>query len=259
MQVLAPISDIRASEAHPVGPAQHEQCIESSSHGVSFCYDRIMNKTVFITGGSSGIGEAVTQMLEGAGWRVVAPERGELDLANLDEVTSFLSSSLPVGGIDALVHIAGVWHDKDTVLAGKPFGGFAPEQIVGTMNVGLTSFMLLTNQLLAKGNLSQVIGISGTFENGGGGWLPYYTSKRALEDFLVGLSHDNTELAVYGISPADTATTAYKQFYPEYAQSAQSPEIVARLVLSLLSRTSSFKSGDIIELRDGKQKSGFHS
>ena len=41
---------------------------------------------------------------------------------------------------------------------------------------------------MGRGN--SIINLSGTFESGGKGWLPYYVSKRALEDLTVGLSDE---------------------------------------------------------------------
>jgi hypothetical protein len=48
-------------------------------------------------------------------------------------------------------------------------------------------------------------------------------------------------------------------FYPEYAASAQSPEAVAQLALSLLDNKTEYSTGDIIEVRDKKQTVAFHS
>jgi NAD(P)-dependent dehydrogenase (short-subunit alcohol dehydrogenase family) len=219
-----------------------------------------MSKTVFLTGGSSGIGNAISEKLISDDWSVIAPKHHELDLSNLERVTAFaFSNDFLAEDINALIHVAGIWHDEETALADKDFRSFTPQQIIETMNVGVTSFMILANQLIAHGKPSRIIGISGTFESGGRGWLPYYTSKRALEDFLVGLAQDDPQLKVYGVSPADTATPAYKHFYPQYAESAQSPQDVADLVMSLLKSESEFAGGSVIEIRGAKPQGGFHS
>lgn len=126
------------------------------------------------------------------------------------------------------------------------------------MHVGVVACMLLVNNLLG-GKLSHVVGISGTFADSAKGWVPYYASKCSLEDFLVGLSQDQPSLKVYGVSPADTATPAYKQFYPDYAASAQEPDEIAKLVTELLEDCGSHLSGEVIEIRDGKLGPGFHS
>lgn len=204
------------------------------------------------------MGQAIIERLVSAGWKVAAPTRAELDLSNLEAIPGFCASIRSANKeVNAIIHVAGIWHDADSALAGKPFDEFTPEQTAQTMNVGVTAFMLLVNNLLGS-KLSHVIGISGTFADGAKGWVPYYVSKRSLEDFIVALSQDQPGLKVYGVSPADTATPAYKRFYPEYASSAQKPDEVAKLVADLLEDRSPYPNGGVIEIRDGKTSSGFH-
>lgn len=219
-----------------------------------------MTKTAFITGGTSGIGKATVKILKDNGWQVIAPTHQELNLNDLSELGKYankIASNLE--HLDAFIHIAGVWHNQDEALADKVFGSYNSNQIIEAMNVGVTSAMVLMNAFRPIMKNSTVIGISGTFNSGAKGWVPYFTSKRALEDFLVGLNQDEIDLKVYGISPADTATEAYKKFYPEYFNEAQSPSEIAKLILSLLNNDSDFSSGDIIELREGKTRIAFHS
>lgn len=218
-------------------------------------------KTAVITGGSSGIGKAIIETLKDNGWKVIAPSRKQMDLTDLAEVEKVAAKLAGTHQpIDALIHVAGVWHNKSAVYANKDLEDFTPEQIIETMLVGLTSFMVLTAKLLPRlSKHGAVVGITGTFGDGASGWLPYYTSKRALEDFLVGLAQDYPSGPnVFGISPADTATPAYEKFYPQYASGAQPPKAVANLCLELLNGQTGYKSGSIIELRGGKTKPGFH-
>lgn len=230
------------------------------------------SKTAILTGISSDIGQAIAKALSAQGWRIIglyhktkptiADEFYQIDLgdpAATKTIAEKLAKDLPQ--LDALIHVAGIWHDKDSVLADKKLSDFTPGQIISTMNVGITSLMLLCNRLLPIMKDGTVIGISGTFSDvsgGAAGWLPYYTSKRALEDFLVGLSQDMPAIKVFGISPSDTATTPYEKFYPEYAKDAQSPDVIADLVVKLISDDNEFKSGEIIEVREGKAKEGYH-
>ncbi len=207
-----------------------------------------------VTGVSSGIGQAIKSLLEEKGWEVVGLTHKELDLSDLSAVSKY---QLPKA--DALIHVAGVWHSEKEALADKNLEQFSPEQIIETMNVGVTSFMVLAAKVLpSMSERGTIIGVSGTFNKGAKGWLPYYTSKRALEDFLVGLSQDYPKgPRVYGISPADTATPAYKKFFPEYATEAQEPEAVAKVILELL-EGSEHKTGTILKVREGKVSSGYH-
>lgn len=218
-------------------------------------------RTAVITGISSGIGQAIAKALEAAGYEVVGVSRQDVDLNDMDKVANFGERlTQEHKQIDVLIHVAGVWHDDAQVLADKSLGEFSSQQITETMNVGVTSFMVLAAALLPNmPKDGMVIGTTGTFAEGGAGWLPYYTSKRALEDFLVGLAQDYPEgPEVFGVSPADTATPAYKKFYPQYADEAQSPEVIASFCLDLLQHKSEYKTGDIIEVRDGNNRNGFH-
>lgn len=227
-------------------------------------------KTALITGVTSGIGSAIATALSNQGWHVIGlyhktkPDF-ELakayavdlsDLAATKELGNRLVKELP--RIDAFIHVAGMWHDEHEALANKQLADFTPEQITASMNVGVTSVMLLCSILLPHMPSGTVVGVSGTFAEGAAGWLPYYTSKRALEDFLVGLSQDYKDIKVFGISPADTATPAYQKFYPQYAAEAQSPEAVAEVIVKLIAGKSGFKSGDIIEVRGGVVREGCH-
>lgn len=228
-------------------------------------------KAVLITGVSSGIGNAIANKLIAQGWQVVGlyhqskptaqlAKTYEVDLSDL-ATTAELSKQIAkeLSHIDAFIHAAGIWHNENESLADRQLAKFTSEQIIASMNVGVTSAMVLCGALLPNMKAGTVLGISGTFSDGGAGWLPYYASKRALEDFLVGLSQDYKDVNVFGISPADTATPAYQKFYPQYAAEAQSPEAIAEVVVKLLAGQTDFKSGDIIEVRDGRMKKGYHA
>src|SRR2546430_2381617 len=49
-----------------------------------------MSKTVFITGASRGIGQAIANRFREAGFGVLAPSRRELDLASLESIEAYL-------------------------------------------------------------------------------------------------------------------------------------------------------------------------
>jgi NAD(P)-dependent dehydrogenase (short-subunit alcohol dehydrogenase family) len=225
-------------------------------------------KTALITGITSGIGQAIKLRLEADGWRVIGYSRQlpidqdgyEVDLSVLDQVEPVATrAGEEYGPLDAFIHVAGVWHDQGDVLAGKKLHEFTTSQITKTMNVGVTSAMVLTARLLPfMAPDASLLYISGTFQDGGASWLPYYTSKRALEDFVVGLASDETTFKVYGVSPSSTATDAYKNFYPDTSDSAQAPMSVAKICTDLIAGTLPASSGTIVEVRDGLPGMGYH-
>lgn len=218
-------------------------------------------KTAVITGVSSGIGKAIGERLEAVGWQVVGLLHEHVDLNNLAAVDSAAKEIIKEHEqIDALIHVAGVWHDRSVPLAHRDLEDFTSQQIEETINVGLTSFMILTAQCLPfMPKDAAIVGITGTFPGGASGWVPYYTSKRALEDFLIGLSQDySAGPRVYGISPAETDTPAHEKFYPGVVTDAQSPVAIAKLCERLVEGGPQYKSGKIIELRNGRPRAGYH-
>lgn len=218
-------------------------------------------KSAVLTGASSGIGQAIAKSLEAQGWKVIGLTRRDLDLSDPKE-TAHEAEKLAdkILKLDALVHVAGIWHDGEKAMAHRDLEDYNSQEIVDSMNVGVTGFMLLAAALLPKlAKNGAVIGVSSTFESGASGWLPYYTSKRALEDFLVGLAEDYPNgPRVFGVSPSDTNTPVYEKFFPEDAAGAQPPEAVAEAVTQLILGELPYKSGDIIRVKAGKHAAGFH-
>lgn len=227
-----------------------------------------MSKTALITGISSGIGQAIKQKLEQSGWKVVGISRHlplqsigyEADLSQLEFVEPVSTrAGEEHGPFDAFIHVAGVWHDENAVLAGKKLHEFSTKEIIKTMNVGITSAMVMSARLMPfMSPDSAMIYISGAFEDGGANWLPYYTSKRALEDFIVGLASDEEAIRVFGVSPGNTATESLKKFYPDSYASAQPPEIVASTCVDLIEGKLSSSSGMIVEVKNSSIGLGYH-
>jgi 3-oxoacyl-[acyl-carrier protein] reductase len=204
------------------------------------------DKFAVVTGASTGIGRAIALAYakDGAYIALVGKNEEKLletsnliekvggkskvfvcDLANIGSINALIASIKgETNSIDILVNVAGIWHGKDEVYAGKDFDSFAESVVTDTYAVGLTAPTLLSHAfipLMPKG--SSIINLSGTFENGGKGWLPYYVSKRAIEDLTIGLSQElaNKGIKVNCVSPSDTATEEYKRFFPDDAKDAE--------------------------------------
>ncbi len=234
-----------------------------------------VKKTILVTGASTGIGRAISLRFarERALIFITARRRKELektkqliekengqteiivaDLSLLDSINQLIHEiKNKTNTLDAIINVAGVWHGQKDVYADKDYQEFNQKVILDTLSVGTTAPMLLVHGLLPlMEKNSSVINISGTFESGAKGWLPYYVSKKAIEDFTIGLSEElkDKKIKVNCISPSDTATTPYKKFFPEYIKDAISPKEIAKQVVKL---SLSTKTGKIIVVKKDKE------
>ena len=236
---------------------------------------KLKDKVAVVTGASTGIGQAIAVELakQGASVFITARRKKELDqtkklieqqrgqaeiiiadLSKIDSVNNLIQSiKNRTKKIDILVNVAGIWHSQNQIYADKNFDTFSQQVILDTITVGTTAPTLLTHAfipLMPKN--SKILNISGTFEDGAKGWLPYYVSKKAIEDLTVGLSEElkDKDIQVNCISPSDTATKPYKKFFPEYASDGLAPEKIAKQAVQLcLSKTT----GKVIVMKKGKK------
>lgn len=214
----------------------------------------MFKKIALVTGASSGLGRAISVALGGAGYSLILTGRNKTelgktrslikkaiaipaDLSNLLAINRFISSiNKLTKRVDVLVNLAGIWHGQNEVYAGKDLEKFEQKVILDTFMVGTIAPTLLVHGLVnLMPEKSKIINISGTFESGAKGWLPYYVSKRAIEDLTVGLSQElaRKDIQVNAISPSDCATFAYKKYFPQYINEAIPPEKIAEFCLKL--------------------------
>ncbi len=242
-------------------------------------------KTAIVTGASTGIGRAIAIALAGDGYKVVLVARtqnrldetkklidqskGEakvfvVDLSDIKSINSFIANlKEETNKIDVLVNVAGIWHGENEVFAGKDFETFSQQTILDIFNVGTVAPTLLSHAfipLMTKGG--RIINISGTFENGAKGWLPYFVSKKAIEDLTIGLAEELKEkgILVNAISPSDTATEAYKKYFPQYIHDAIDPDEIAKFAVYLCSSEADDITGKVFVLKKGeKPVEGYHT
>lgn len=241
------------------------------------------DKFAVVTGSSTGIGQAIALALasEGAYVALVGRTQDKLlktksmitqnggqaevflgDFTKLDSLEALIASIKErADKVDILVNVAGIWHGPDEVYAEKDFESFTKQVILDTFAVGLTAPTLLCHSfipLMSSG--AKILNISGTFENGAKGWLPYYVSKKAIEDLTIGLSEELTDkdIQVNAISPSDTATEAYAKYFPQYMDDAIEPSEIAKQAVVLCSEGSKF-TGKVFVMKKGKDPiEGFH-
>lgn len=180
-----------------------------------------------------------------------------VDLSDIHAINTFIKNvKRKYQQIDVLVNIAGIWHGNDVIYAGKGYDTFDQQVIIDTYTVGTIAPSLLAHAfipLMPKNG--KILNLSGTFQTGAKGWLPYYVSKKAIEDLTIGLSEELQDKAIQvnGISPSDTATDAYKEYFPEYITDAIEPEKIAEEIVYLCSEKTNGITGKIFVLKKGEQ------
>jgi len=244
----------------------------------------LKNKYSIITGASTGIGRALAIEFarKGAFVALVARRKDKLeetlkilvreggsgrifagDLSAVESINKIVKSILQnTKKVDILINTAGVWHGKDKVYADISFEKYDQQIIKDTLNVGTLAPLLLSHAFIpVMPQGSKILNISGTFESGARGWLPYYVSKRAIEDFTVGLAEElmEKEIQVNCISPSDTATDVYKKYFPQYISEAILPEEIAAQAVKLCLLKNN-TTGKVFVMKKGKRPfEGYHS
>ena len=245
---------------------------------------KLTDKFAVVSGSSTGIGRAIAIELakEGAFVALVGRMQDKLletktlivkegghaevfigDFTKIDSLDALIAAiKLETKTINILVNVAGIWHGKNEVYAGKDFETFPKQVILDTYSVGLTAPTLLAHafiHLMPKGG--KILNISGTFESGAKGWLPYYVSKKAIEDLTIGLAEElkNKDIQVNAISPSDTATEAYKKYFPQHIKEAIDPGDIGRYAVYLCSEEANGITGKVFVMKKGKKPyEGYH-
>jgi short-subunit dehydrogenase len=155
-------------------------------------------KSVFLTGGSSGIGAEFYCHLTNINYKVTAPTRAELDLAN------FNIESVDLSDYDYLLLCAGVDTNGRQAFISQSTADF-----VNTMNVNLIANMQLVHKYIQQrqGHWSKIIVIGSTITNYvWPNFVTYGTSKIALESFIDSVAKENTNVGTCIIRPGLTKT-----------------------------------------------------
>lgn len=222
-----------------------------------------MEKVAVVTGASSGLGQAVSSALKKAGYRLILTSRKKYnpaDLSDIDSINKLIKTiKSQTKQINLIVNLAGIWHGQNEVYADKDLEKFDQKVILDTFMVGTVAPALLIHGLLdLMPRKSKIINISGTFENGAKGWLPYYVSKRSIEDLTIGLSQEleRLDIQVNAVSPSDCATKAYKKFFPQYLDEAIDPKTVTNFIVDLCQQDV---TGKVFVLKKDKEPfTSFH-
>lgn len=116
-----------------------------------------MQKTIFITGASSGLGKATAQHFQKQGWKVIATKRNpdsSNDLADLENVTLLPLDVTDLNSIHAAVSAAIGYGDVDVVFNNAGYGlmgaleALTDEQMVKEINTNLLGVIRVTQAFI---------------------------------------------------------------------------------------------------------------
>lgn len=200
-----------------------------------------MAKTIFITGASTGLGRATSELFAERGWNVIAtmrkPEAGAdlakheritvlpLDVTVPEQIEAAAKGALELGGIDVLFNNAGYG------LAG-PLEGTTDEQLMRQINTNLVGVIRLTKAFIPHLREKGSGAVITTTSIGGHIALPfnslYHATKWALEGWSESMSF---ELGRYGVRVKTVAPGGIKTDFlgrsfdmaqhPAYAEDVQ--------------------------------------
>lgn len=166
-------------------------------------------RRVFVTGGARGIGKAICERFQGAGWEVWAPTRQELDLADMASVEAFLARHGQLE-VHTLVNNAG----ENTVLAFEslPYEDWRRMQDVN-LNAAFRLCQAAVPYMSAQGggrivNISSCYGVVGR-----PGRAAYTTSKAGLNGLTVAMAVELGErnILVNALCPGFVETDLTRQ------------------------------------------------
>jgi len=212
------------------------------------------HRVALVTGGSRGLGRALSAELLRRGWRVVVDAR---DAARLDEAVAALPdpgsvTAVPgdvadpahrdrlaaaiagLGGLDLLVNNASVLGPSPQPrLADYPLAVLEQVYAVNTV-APLALAQLLLPQLERRGG--RVVNVSSdAAAEAYQGWGGYGSSKAALDQLTAVLAAEHPGLRIYAFDPGDMNTDLHQQAFPgEDISDRASPESVVPALLRLV-------------------------
>lgn len=225
----------------------------------------LRNRSILVTGGSSGIGRELVRQYASNGARVLATARREaalletsagLNAASVITVPADLGSrtgrevvateAIRIAPIDVLVYAAGTLGPR-AALADYP-----EEAWHEVFHINTTAIHLLHQQLIPLlSPTATIIGVSSSVgRRGRGGWGMYAISKAALEGWLEVLA-DEWAGPVFSVNPGGTATPMRAEAMPdEDPASIPTPSDIAPIFLRLARPDPGAETGEKFNARD---------
>jgi len=238
-----------------------------------------MGRVAVVTGGTRGIGGAISKALKAAGYEVAATyhanddaarkfkeENGvhiyKWDVANYHECVAGLGRvAAEIGPVDVLVNNAGI--TKDTM-----FHKMTPEQWYDVINTNLNSLFNMSRPVIegmrerSFGRIINISSING--QKGQMGQTNYSASKAGDLGFTKALAQENANkgITVNAICPGYIATEMVMAVPKEVLDKAIIPQIpvrrlgkpeeIARCVVFLASDEAGFITGSVLSANGGQ-------
>jgi len=186
-----------------------------------------------VTGGSQGLGLALSRALVERGWRVVIDARREDRLARAVGELGPAVTGVPgdvndprhrTALVDAAAHLGGpvrLVANNASTLGASPLptmDAVSPEVLRRTYDVNVVAPLTLTGELIRRGLLdagATVVNVTSDaavepYE----GWGAYGSSKAALEHAGRVLAEEHPELRVLSVDPGDLRTEMHQDAFP---------------------------------------------
>jgi acetoacetyl-CoA reductase len=238
-----------------------------------------MARVAVVTGGTRGIGEAISKALKAAGYRVAASYAGndeaankfkaetginvyKWDVSNYDACVAGLKQvEADLGPVEVLVNNAGITKDA-------PFHRMTPEQWYAVINTNLNSLFNMTRPIwdgMRTRKFGRVINISSiNGQKGQFGQANYSASKAGDVGFTKALALEGARagITVNAICPGYIATEMVKAVPKDVldknilplipAGRLGEPEEIARCVVFLASDDAGFITGSTLAANGGQ-------
>src|SRR4051794_25614655 len=207
-----------------------------------------------ITGGSAGLGRALTEALAAAGWRVIVDARDAERLAAAmsghdvvavpGDITDAAHRQVLVdavqaeAGLDLLVHTAGTLGPLTTPTPLPALADVTVDDLQHVWRTNLGAPLVLTSALLpslvASGGVLLAITSDAAVEHYPG-WGLYGASKAGLEHLTLTFGSENPAISAYAVDPGDMRTRMQQDAFPaEDISDRPLPESVVPHLLALL-------------------------
>jgi NAD(P)-dependent dehydrogenase (short-subunit alcohol dehydrogenase family) len=248
-----------------------------------------LTKTILVTGGSRGIGAAVSRLAAKAGYRVAVNYATNADAARAvvneivadggdafavqadvgsepDVIAMFAAVDSHFGRLDALVNNAGIVDLKSRV------DEMSAARLERMMRVNVVGSMLCAREAVKRmstkhgGNGGAIVNVSSAAAKHGsaGDYVDYAASKGAIDTFTIGLAREvATEgVRVNAVRPGIVDTEIHASGgQPDRAaalrhiipmQREGQPEEVAHAILWLVSDEASYTTGALMDVSGGR-------